>query len=165
MTMNSSVWRGISNHIFMRQIFQIITIGLLTFLIACGADKSESADDFSIPDPSILDFKTSDTNVNLAISKTLDYLNKVESDTELKDFYLDSVNVKPDSIVLMINHAEYYLEWRLMKEEEKKQNDLKEKENTIIEEIWIPMTGNWSRKDRTIIYLITKDSIIDILNQ
>jgi hypothetical protein len=149
----------------MRQIFQIITIGLLTFLLACKSDRNESADDFLIPDPRLLDFITSDTNVKRAIAKTVDHLTKEESGTKMSDFYLDSISIKSDTIILMINHADYYTEWRLMKAEEKRQKELKERGDTLIEVMWVPPTGNWSGKDRAIIYLTKKDSIIDMLYQ
>lgn len=148
----------------MKQISQI-AFGLLTLLLACKVDKSKPTDNFPIPDPRLVDFDPPDSMLRRATRKVRDYLTIKENNVDIKDFYLDSAYIKADTVILMINHVDYYKEWRLMKEDEKRQKELKAKGDTIKEILWVPPTGNWSGRDRTILYLIKKDSIIDILYQ
>lgn len=148
----------------MKKISQI-TFGLLTLLFACNVDKPKTTDNFPIPDPRLVDFDPSDSIIKRATIKVRDYLTTTEDKVNINDFYLDSAYVKADTIILMINHVDYYVEWRLMKEEEKRQKELKARGDTITEILWVPPIGNWSGRDRTILYLIKKDSIIDILYQ
>jgi hypothetical protein len=112
-----------------------------------------------------VDFDPSDVVIKRATIKVQDYLTIKESHSDINDFYLDSIYVKRDTIILMINHADYYIEWRMMKEEESRQKDLRERGDTELEVLWAPPTGNWSGKDRTILYLSKTDSIIDVLYQ
>ena len=147
----------------MKQISQIF-FGLLTFLMACKVDKKNVTDQFPIPDPRLVDYDTSDINIKRAITKTKDYLAIKETDVNLTDFYLDSLYVKRDTIVLMINHIDAYEIWRAMKEDEKRQKEMEARGDALIE-IYVPPTGNWSGRDRAILYLVKKDSIIDVLYQ
>lgn len=136
----------------------------MTLLLACKAEKTTVTDNFPIPDPRLVDFDTTDTNIQRAITKARDYLSVLEKDTNISDFYLDSLYVTSDTIVIMINHVDYYDTWRALKQDEKRQKELEAKGDTLIE-IFAPPTGNWSGRDRAILYLIKKDSIIDVLYQ
>lgn len=148
----------------MRQISQVF-FGLVFILLACKADKRNMMEEFSIPDPRLMDYSTSDININRAITKISAYLVMKERDIDINDFYLDSLYMKSDTIVVMINHFDFYKTWHDMKQEEKRQKQLKARGDTLIEILFLPPSGNWSGRDRTILYLIKKDSIIDILDQ
>lgn len=148
----------------MRKIPKII-FGVLTIFLSCKTDKDKTTDNFPIPDPKLVDFDTSDIVIKRATIKVRDYLTLKEGDTSINDFYLDSVYVKMDTIILLINHADYYVEWRMMKEEESRMMQLEGRGDTLVEALWVPPTGNWSGRDRTILYLHKMDSIIDILYQ
>ncbi len=78
---------------------------------------------------------------------------------------MDSVYTSMDTVMLLINHEDYYIEWRKMKEEDERQRMLKKKDDDFIEYLFVIPTGNWSGKDRAILYLIKSDSLIDIKYQ
>jgi hypothetical protein len=149
----------------MRQI-SIAIFGLLTILVSCRQSASkETTDSFQIPDPRLVDVDTADIVIRRAIIRTRDYLTTKERDTNINDFYLDSLYVKTDTVILLINHADYYVEWRQMMEELKRQKELRAKGDSTFEFLYGPPAGNWSGKDRAILYLTDADSIIDVLYQ
>lgn len=135
---------------------QAIYILLLLFalFLGCKSNNEKSIERLSITDPKLVEFETTDTIVKQAVIKAINYLSKEENKTDIKDFYLNEIKIHQDTIKLMINHADYYLVKQMMEEEEKTD-----------EFLWMPPTGNWSGKDRTILYLTKKDSIIDVLDQ
>ena len=148
----------------MRQI-SVTIFGLLTILLSCKPENKETTNNFQIPDQRLIDFDTSDTIIRRAVISARDYLTTKERDTNINNFYLDSLYVKSDTVILLVNHADYYIEWRKMKEEQERQKQLRAKGDTVFTFLYGPPAGNWSGKDRAILYLIKADSIIDILYQ
>jgi len=142
----------------------LLFFGLFAILLACKTDKEIGTEEFSIPDPRLVDFDTSSTQIQHAVGKVRDYLAMKEKDVSVNTFYLDSLYTKGDTIVMKIVHVDYYEVLRQMKEEEGIRKEAAARGDTNVQ-LWIPPSGNWSGRDRTIRYLIKKDSIIDGLYQ
>jgi hypothetical protein len=141
-----------------------IIFALCVICFSCGLERSEKANkgkEYLIPDIEFNKFTTSDSTMMTAVARARAYL----ATTDNGNFYLDSIYTRADTVVMMVNHEDYYIEWRRMKEEEERQRKIKENGDTVKDYLWVPPNGSWSGKDRAILYLSRKDSLIDVLFQ
>ena len=168
--MRRCIYPLVGSHISMRVQPNLI-IGTLLILSSCATDKRPSdygpleiPDPIEIPDPKLVDYNSDNLIVMRAVEKARGYLEQHEKGTNMTEFYLQKVEVKADTIVLMINHADYYVEVAYQKAGEERMKRQEENGDTLIL-LYVPPTGNYSGMDRTILYLIKQDSIIDILYQ
>ena len=126
---------------------------------------SSEPDKVTISDPRLIDFRTEEPNLKKALERVIKYI--TEKEGEIQNFYLDSLYMKEDTVILQINHVDYYSVLAQAEKERKRIEELEKEDNNeeFIEILFLPPTGNWSGKDRTLLYLIEKDSLIDILYQ
>lgn len=137
---------------------------IFTILLACQTDKQIGGGEFVISDPRLIDFDTSNTDIQYAVGRVQNYLKMKEKDFGINTFYVDSLYVKGDTIIIKIKQFDYYEVLQELKESERIRKEADAIGDTNVR-LWIPPTGNWSGHDRMIQYLVSKDSIIDILYQ
>ena len=141
---------------------------MITFfsLLTCCTPNTKDVEKnaFKMPDPRLTDYRTDNAMVQKAIEEARDYLAIREQGVSLSYWYLADTKVNVDTVLLMIKHADYYSELKRLHEAKERESELLKKgDSTFI--LYVPPNGNWSGRDRTILYLIKEESIVDILDQ
>lgn len=145
------------------KIFIYIIIQFL-LLVSCGADKKVSVDKVHTP-PTIVEYNGESTVESKAIERIKNYLVKKDPEVSIDEFFVDKIEKKGDTVVVHVHHYNYYVELAKVNREFDRTKILEERGDSAVGRVYIPPTGNWSGKDRTIFYLIEKDSLIDMLYQ
>ena len=137
---------------------------LTTTLLSCGNNKLKKGDPIKTGKP-IEAYYGNDSLEMKAIQRIKEYLVENEPQVTLAEFYVDTIQGKQDTIVVFVRHYDYYVERDRADKGLARIKRLEEQGATEIDSIYVPPTGNWSGMDRTMLYLVKKDSLIDILYQ
>lgn len=138
---------------------------LIPCLVSCENGSSANETDQIETGTSIEHYWSNDSTESKAIQKIRKYLMKNEADVPVSEFFIDTVERKKDSIVVHINHYDYYVELDQSKKEAGRIKKLEEEGVSEIDLEYVPPTGNWSGRDRIMLYLPFRDSLIDLLYQ
>ncbi len=142
---------------------QLALFTLLLVFHSCGPQATESKS-LVIPDPKLIEYKTTDGVLAKAVARAQEYLKIKEGGDFISDFYLDSIFVRGDTVELWINHKRHYEVLEYFNKELAKEREAAARGDTLIA-INPPPTGNWSGKDRAILYMTKTDSLVDLLVQ
>lgn len=140
----------------------------LMILLSCrNIDNQEVGRKDSVKTPvNLTEYSSQDSVVQKSIDRIKDYLAKGEPNEKIADFFVDHVELGLDTVVVYVKHIDYYIERDKVDKEFARIDSLKKQgADSLIGNINVPPTGNWSGKDRMILYLRKRDTLIDLLVQ
>ena len=154
-------------NIFSMRSSPLAIVQLVIFLSCQNAHSKEDGRKESIKTPTNLaEYSSQDSVVQKSIDLIKDHLAQSEPNDRLNDFFVDRVERRQDTVVIYVNHIGYYVERDKVNKEFARIDSLKKQgADSLIGNIYVPPTGNWSGKDRMILYLMEKDTLIDLLSQ
>jgi hypothetical protein len=116
--------------------------------------------------PTLVEYSSQDSAVRKSIDRIKDHLAQSEPNDKLTDFFVERVERRQDTVVVFVNHIDYYIQRDKFEKEFVRIDSLKKLgADSLIGNVNVPPTGNWSGKDRMILYLTKKDTLIDLLAQ
>jgi hypothetical protein len=145
-----------------------LAIVQLMILLSCrNIDNQEVRIRESVKTPTNLaEYSSQDSVVRKTINRIKDHLAQSEPNDQITDFFVDKVERRLDTVVVYVNHIDYYLERDKVDREFARIDSLQRQgADSLIGIIYVPPTGNWSGKDRMIVYLTKGDTLIDLLVQ
>src|SRR5690606_29631149 len=102
----------------------------------------------------LAEYSSQDSVVQKSIDRIKDHIAQSEPNERIADFFVDQVERKLDTVVVYLNHVDYYVERDKVDKEFARIDSLKKQgADSLIGNIYVPPTGNWSGKDRMILYL------------
>lgn len=145
-----------------------LAIVKLIILLSCrNTDNQEDGTIESVKMPTTLaEYSSHDSVLQKSIDRIKDHLKQSSPNDRIADFFVDRVERRLDTVVVYVNHINYYVERDKVDKEFDRIDSLKKQgADSLIGNINVPPTGNWSGKDRMILYLTKRDTLIDLLSQ
>ena len=134
-------------------------------LIGCGTDNHRTTESKVLTPSKIAEYNGRDAMESKAIERIKSYLIENEPEVNIKDFYVDKIETKADTVIVNVHHYNYYVVLHRITKETNRIKALESSSDSAVYNVYTPPTGNWSGKDRVLLYLTKEDSLIDVLYQ